>query len=94
MGPVEIEKNQALLTADGNFFRVAADMTVYASQLKCSLGYVQLVQIIELTVKMSYIIKQKNLQSLRRTYFLLYIFTAIAVLLCLLVMPLYSEKSR
>lgn len=43
MGPIELEKEKAVLTADGNFFRVAADMTFYASQLKCSLGYVQLV---------------------------------------------------
>jgi hypothetical protein len=57
MGTIELEKNKALLTQDGNFFRVAADMTFYASQLKCALGYVQLVQVIELTVKMSYIIK-------------------------------------
>ena len=40
MGPVEVKKNQVLLTEEGNFFRIAADMTFYASQFKCSLGYI------------------------------------------------------
>jgi hypothetical protein len=91
MGPRELEKNQAVLTANGNFFRVAADLTFYASQLKCSLGYIQLVQIVELTVKVTYIVKQKDLANLRRTNFILYALTFIAIVLCLLVMPLYSE---
>ena len=66
---------------------------MYCAQIKLALGCVQLVQIFELYTKLSYILKQKSLITLPSTIRRISYLAALAILLSLAILPIFSVLS-
>ncbi len=67
---------------------------MYCTQIKLALGCVQLVQVFELYTKLKYILEQKSLIALPTTIRWISILAAVAILLSLAILPIFSILSR
>ena len=74
-------------------WRKAQDLTMYCAQIKLALGCVQLIQIFELYIKLKYILHQNNLLTLPITIRRISYLAALAILLSLAILPIFSIMS-